>query len=567
MLERTTSNQAKTWLIDFLFLSTFLGGLFFIMLGDLALFVPDEGRYAEIAREMVTNHNYITPYLNGIKYFEKPVLFYWLEALMIHWQGADVFALRSINALLSLIGCLLTYATARKLYDRRTGFIASLILATSVLYFVMAHMISLDLPVTVFISTSLFCFLLGTSRLISTADYKVDTAHSAHQGYFLTAAVFAAFAVLTKGLIGLLFPALVITTWIGFMNYWRFIPYLPIFRCVLIFMLIAAPWHIIVSLKNPEFFHFYFIEQHFLRYTTLAIGHYQPAWFFIPCLILGLFPWIVFLPQAFYNLLQSGWKNRYTHHAEYFFLIWALVIFLFFSFSKSKLIPYILPIFPPLAILIARYITMSWQKTKSLSLLIGCHCLLLFSIFIAYTLYHFTQDRILPDPSVAKLYFNTAACFLVIGSILACAFSYKRAQYAIILIFITAWLFLITMLAALPAIETRTILPLANTLNKLIQPADEVVSYNQYHQDLPFYTARRITIVNWRNELSYGMQHQDAHDWMINDETFWQRYESKKRLFIILSKDEYIHFLTQHPKAKTFILAQTTTHFLISNQG
>ncbi|TAK75988.1 MAG: phospholipid carrier-dependent glycosyltransferase, partial [Gammaproteobacteria bacterium] len=204
MVVQRAKQNPSSWWVDSLFLLFILGGLFFILLGVRPLFVPDEGRYAEIAREMTVTHDYVTPYLNGIKYFEKPALFYWLGAAAIKLGGLQLWSIRSVNAFISLLGCLLTYVTARKLYGRLTGLLAALILGTSTLYFVMTHMVSLDLPVTVFFTASLYAFLLAYPQPMGIK----------RRAYFWGAAAAAALAVLTKGLIGIVFPAMIIGAWL-----------------------------------------------------------------------------------------------------------------------------------------------------------------------------------------------------------------------------------------------------------------------------------------------------------------------------------------------------------------
>lgn len=473
---------------DLACLSIFLGSLFFILLGSRPLFVPDEGRYAEIAREMLTSGDYVTPYLNSMVYFEKPVLFYWLGAAAFKIGGLNLWAIRSVNAILGIIGCLLTYITASQLYGRKTGILAAIILGTNLLYFIMSHMVSLDLTVTVFLSLSLFAFVLGTE---TPPGIK-------RRLYIYTAATSAALAVLTKGLIGIVFPVMIIGAWITLLGEWRLLKRLYLPTAILLFFIIATPWHILAQLRHPTFFHFYFIEQHFLRYTDLSIGHYEPIWFFIPYLIIGFAPWIVFLPQAIKFNLPTSWRDRKTNATPLFFLLWITIIFLFFSLSKSKLIPYILPIFPALAIITARYVTR-------------------------------ISNRIL------------------------------------ITITIITSITLITFMSFVPSIDTRTILPLTQILKPLLKPQDEVITYNQYYQDLPFYLERRVSILNWQNEMHFGMQLQNTSEWMIDDAIFWKRWHSKQHVYVIISQNELAQLREKHPNEHIHILGKTLNNVLISN--
>ncbi len=542
------------WL-DTFFLLIVIGSLYFILLGNRPLFVPDEGRYAEIAREMVANNDYITPYLNGIKYFEKPVLFYWLQSGAIKLAGLTLFSLRMVNALLGVLGCLLTYFVARQRYGRLTGLLAALILGTSLLYFVMAHMISLDLPVTVTLSATLYAVLLGSQQPLGLN----------RRLYFLAAAAAAALAVLTKGLIGIVFPVMIVGLWLTLLGELRTLRHYYLGSSLLLFLLIAAPWHVLVQWRNPEFFYFYFIEQHFLRYTTKEIGHYQPVWFFIPTLILGFFPWIVFLPQAIVKAWSWTFKERHHYRHELFFLIWAFTIFLFFSFSKSKLIPYILPLFPPLAILTARYLTTCLKQNSARGILIGDGFLIAFAVLISFTFYHFLQTTLFVNIYAAKMYLTLAASLLLIGALIAFFYAFKSLAKSLCIIFVTTWLFLLLIIAAVPAIDTRSIRPLALQLKPLLKANDVVVTFNQYYQDLPFYLERRVSILNWRNELTFGMQQQDTHAWMLNDTQFWQAWHSKQRVFVIMSKEQYQELKHHHRQENFSVLGATINNVLLVN--
>lgn len=538
---------------DICFLSLFTGLLFFTLLGSRPLFVPDEGRYAEIAREMAMRGDFVTPYLNGIKYFEKPVLFYWLGAAAIKLGGPSITAVRLINAVIGIIGCLLTYIVGRKLYGRAAGLIAGMILGTSSLYFVMAHMVSLDLPVSVFLAGSLYGFLLAVM------EPESKTSRLCLYG----AAAAAALAALTKGLIGAVFPAMIAATWLTIMGEWRQLKRLPVFSAFLVFLCIAAPWHILVMNRNPEFFRFYFIEQHILRYTSMDVGHYQPAWFFIPTLIAGFFPWIVFLPQALAASMPRHFRNRHQYTSELFLLIWAALIFVFFSFSKSKLIPYILPVIPALALLTGRYLA-DRLKASSRGLITGYACLFASSAIISYLLWNLSIT--VSHPANATMYLRIAALALLTGSLLSLLAVRRNPRTALTTTIISAAVFLVIAHGAIRYIDTRTIRPLAITLKPLLQPNDEVITYNQYFQDLPFYLERQVSILNWRNELTYGMQHQNARAWMIDNDQFWSRWKKKShRIFMIMSKDEFKLFHQRYPHEIMIIISETPSNVLVTN--
>ena len=514
-----------------LFLLTALISLFFgFMLGNRPLSVPDEGRYVEIPREMVATGDYLTPRLNGVKYFEKPVLFYWLESFSIKLFGLKGFALRLWPALFALTGCLVVYGSGVRLFGRRTGLIAATVLATSLLYYALSRAIILDMPVSVLLSVALLCFLLGTHeppglrrRLFMWGFYS-----------------FAALAVMTKGLIGILIPGMVIGVWIILLGEWRVLKTMYLPSGLLLFLLIAAPWHILVNRANPEFFNFYFIHEHFLRYLTKIHSRYKPAWFFIPVVLLGLFPWSVFLIQAVKHNLPPSWRERHEHRDTLFLLLWAGLVFLFFSASSSKLIPYILPVFLPLSLLIGRYLAEAWDRRDFPGIQAGYAVLLILTLGLTIALIALPHYRASPDVQKLGKYPYVFAAVLITGTAVTWLMSKrKNFRWAFLSLTATTVLFFIVVNAAASVADMRSSKSLVSAIKQRLQPGDEVASYDTYYQDLPVYLERRITVVNWKGELEFGTTVEDTSQWMVDEATFWKRWDGPSTIYMLMKRGTY----------------------------
>jgi len=548
---------SQSWLSDVMWLTLGLIVLYSILLGHRPLSVPDEARYAEIPREMVALGNYITPHLNFVKYFEKPALFYWLQAGAIKLWGLNELAVRIPNTAMAILGCLFTYGTGRLLYNRRVGIVASLILASASLYFVMGHLVTIDMTMATLLSGSLLCFLAG---LRATHSQRL-----AFYGFY----AFAALAVLTKGLIGLIFPAMIIGTWILIFNEWRLLRKIYLPTGILLFLAIAAPWHILVQWQNPEFFHFYFMDQQFLRYFTNIANRSQPPGFFVAALLIGFLPWSVFILQALYYNLPKRWQDRSQNRFTVFLLLWFTLIFAFFSFSHSQLIPYILPVFSPLAVLLARYLVDQWDQPQPLRGTKIGYTVLPVLIFLAgvgaFVVNYYHHILVL---TAIQNQLAIIAGTLLIGSTCATYFIRRNlAKAAFSALLISAFCSYFVVLIAMPLADTRSIQPLANIIQASIKPGDEVATYENYYQDLPFYLRRRITIVDWQNELTFGMQHQDVSAWMLSPATFWQLWQSAKKVYMITDTDTYTALLKQAGQHKLILLAQSPGNVLLINHN
>ncbi|MBM3853037.1 MAG: phospholipid carrier-dependent glycosyltransferase, partial [Verrucomicrobia bacterium] len=342
--------SAGSWRRDLLLLVVVFGAANLFLLGRVPLANPDEGRYAGIPREMLARGDWVTPWLNATPYFEKPPLVYWTVGLARVLFGAGEFAARLTPALFGLAGVLLTYATGRRLFGREAGLAAAFVLGSSLLYLVLSRILLLDMAVSVLMTATLYCFILGVREPAAGTDGRL--AGTRRRWLFLGLYASAALATLAKGLIGFLIPGAVMFLWLLIFNQWRRLLPMHLGLGGLVFLALAAPWHVLAAQRNPEWAQFYFVREHWERFTTTTHARTAPAWFFVPVLLVGLFPWVGFLGGAVRDAVAGGWARRRENAEAWFLITWAAFVFLFFSKSESKLIPYILPALPPLALLI-----------------------------------------------------------------------------------------------------------------------------------------------------------------------------------------------------------------------
>jgi 4-amino-4-deoxy-L-arabinose transferase-like glycosyltransferase len=537
---------------------TVLVCLFFtFMLGNRPLSVPDEGRYVEIPREMVATGNYLTPRLDGVKYFEKPVLFYWLEAFSIKLFGLDEFTLRLWPALFGLLGCLAVAEAGARLFGRASGLLSGAILATSLLYYGMSRAIILDMPVSALLTASLLSFLVGMH----------ETPGPKRRLYLWGFYVFSALAVLTKGLIGLVIPCMVIGAWMLLLGEWRVLKTMYLPTGLTLFLLIAAPWHILMQKANPEFFDFYFIHEHFLRYLTKIHSRYQPFWFFIPIVLLGLFPWSAFLVQAVRHNLPSTWQERHEHRDAVFLMLWAGLVFLFFSASDSKLIPYILPVLPPLALLIGRYLAAARDRIDFPGVRAGYGISLAASLALGGAFLGLPYYRpALEEAGALGNYRYVIAATLAAGSAAAWGFARRRGfRRAFVALAIAAVLFLSEMNAAAPRVDFKSIKDLAVALKPRLKASDQIASYQEYYQDLPVYLGRRIIVVEWGGELDFGARAENTKDWIMDAPSFWKRWRGPARIYLVMEKEKY-ELLRKKGGLALYPVAEDRRNIVVTNR-
>lgn len=513
-------------------------------LGSRALWSPDEGRYAEIPREMVATGDFLTPRLNGVKYFEKPPLVYWLSAGAIKLFGLNEWALRLSPALFALLGCLAVYFLGRRLYGARAGFFAAAVLASSPLYDFMGGVLTLDMPLTALLTVAMGSFLIGVREPPGARRHR----------WLYTFYATAALGVLAKGLVAVAIPTLVIGAWVAILGEWRLLRAMHLPGGLLIFLAIAAPWHALVSHANPEFARFYFVHEHFQRYLTTDHHRYQPAWFFLPVLLAGMYPWSALLPYAWREFLTGVWRERSQRRDTWFLLLWALLPFVFFSLSSSKLVPYILPVLPPLALLFGRWMAHAWEERMALGR--AALLLLLLGLILAATLVLtplLFPDRAKVTSIAAQLgwgLYAMAGALLLAGVLPFASHLLGGRRMTLAILLASAVTLVATFDLNLSRLDVgRSVKELALAIKHDLKPDDEVMTYEEYYQDLPVYLERRVTVVDWVGELEFGTTIEDTRAWMIDQATFRRRWREPRTIYLLTSPANYAKLRAAPPGA------------------
>jgi len=328
--------------------------IFFYNLGSPGLFDVDEAVYAEATREMIDTGDWITPQYNYTNRYDKPVFFYWLMASAFRVFGVTEFAARFWSAVFGVLLTMMCYYLLRRMGHPKWGVITALVFATSLEVIVLAHASITDMTLAFFITSALFCFYIGYIENEG-ENYGSSAGRWWYWGFYLSTAL----AVLTKGPVGVALPAVIILIFLILRGQLiQTLKNMHLISGAIIFLAVALPWYVIeIWINGWEYIDAFFIKHNVTRFTGVVSGHKGPVYYFIPVILLAFFPWSAFLPQAIYNYFPRLKQKGYIESKDsviLFSVIWFLVIFIFFSISRTKLPGYIAPLAPALAIMVGR---------------------------------------------------------------------------------------------------------------------------------------------------------------------------------------------------------------------
>ncbi len=332
--------------MDWLLLAGFCGFLFFFGLAYFGLLGADEPRYAQVAREMLARHDWITPTLGGKPWLEKPALYYWQAMLAYSAFGVSDWAARipsAVDATLMVVAVYLFLRRFRPSLQLDGALMAAS--ASGVIGF--ARAASMDMP------------LAATFTIAMLAWYAWY--ESASRRYLALSYIFLGLAMLAKGPVGPFLAAAIIGIFLLAKGDHRLIARTCWMPGIALFAFTALPWYVAVQLRNPEFFRVFIIEHNLGRFGKDLYHHTQPFWYYLPVVLLGLVPWTMFVSIALVEGIRAWWREKRELFQSQdaflaFLVIWLIIPVAFFSFSASKLPGYILPALPAGSLLLAEYV-------------------------------------------------------------------------------------------------------------------------------------------------------------------------------------------------------------------
>ena len=578
--------------------------VWFAMLGARTLVPTDEGRYAEMAREMLATGDWITTRLNGIKYFEKPPLQIWMTALAFKFFGLGEWQARLWTGLCGYAGVLLTGIAGSRVFGRPVGLAAALLLASCLFWDAMGHINTLDMGLAGGMTLTLAALLIaqrgaigvdsaspGGGGALNTPGTSVPGLAASdlamRRRWMLACWAGMALAVLSKGLIGLALPGAVLIIYTVVSRDWAIWKRLHLGWGCVVFFAITVPWFVLVSMRNPEFPQFFFIHEHFQRFTSKVHHRAGPWYYFLPILAGGLLPWLG-------AALQSLWAARreaavrpvsagtagMAHTAgsvataaggfrpRLLLLVWSVLIFVFFSVSGSKLPSYILPIFPALALLLALYLREAPQRTWWL---LGGTVAALGIIMLALVpkLPGFGHDAVEIANYQASQPWGAAAALALLAGALPLLWWCRqnradvaaRGTLALALAGFVAVQLL--MLGAEPHGRTRAGMTLIAPMAAELTPTTPLYAVGLYEQALPFYLRRTMTLVAHADELEFGLE-QEPQLWLPTMAAFVARWRDGPGAVAVTRPEIFLQLQAQGVPMR--VIARDARRVAISNR-
>ena len=500
---------------------------------------PDEGRYTEIAREMALSADYVTPTLNGLKYFEKPPLQYWATALAFKAFGQHEFTARLWSAVTGLLGLLFVWLAVRATAGSDLAWVATATLGAMCYYFLIAHINTTDMSLTAFMTLTLVGLMRGFG--------VVGQSQNATRAWMVAAWAGAALGFLSKGLIAIVLPGAIFVIYLLITRQWHLLTKLEWVWGPFAFLAIALPWPILVQSRNPEWAHFFFIYEHFSRFSNSEHNRLGSILYFVPVLLVGFVPWTPALLAFFKSDGRQAVRNAYasaTINVPLLLSIWCAFQFVFFSISQSKLPSYLLPITPAVAMLLAPVLLKVSSRSFKLLLLFIAVIPLALAALVAM------RDRFVSDAYTQGMTDHFSAFVAVGGGIYMLAIfmahrleSQRRRFDALIVAAVLATVAGSVTASGYEALSASTssrqlVLDFLAT-EPSYRKNDSFYSIGIYEQTVPPYLERTLTLVDYLDEMGMGAWF-EPDKVRFNFRDFAIEWEGSERAYAITDFDQLV---------------------------
>jgi 4-amino-4-deoxy-L-arabinose transferase-like glycosyltransferase len=453
----------------------------------------DEGMHAATTKDMVLSGDWVTPQYNGKSFFDKPPLYNWVAAIFILTFGMTEFAVRLPAALFGSGCVMVTYLLARKMFGPLVGFLSGIILATSIEFIILSRVVVHDICLAFFVTLALLFFYQGFE----------DERH--RKTNFICFYVALGFAVLSKGPPGLVLPVMVVGLFLMFKRKLAFLKEMQIGWGLLIFLIVASPWYILISMQNPDYAGYFFIKKNIGSFVSDDVQHLEAFYYYAPVLLGGFFPWSCFLPLTLVRTLRFPPKDQ--KEPVVFLLIWGGFIFIFFSLASSKLATYILPLFPAVSILTG-VLWYDLLKSSAPHIRRG----FLFSFFPLVVIFPLALVYILIYPPTQLTYDSgidlTHLYYIAVGTVVWIVGSFSLLLmkkdylfFASIAGMVIA-LLLICIILIVPSINPyRSTKRLALKLDRMLPEKEDLIFFKRERDSALFYTNRRALVLRTPQQL------------------------------------------------------------------